>query len=180
MTCHVVLYCNIPHHWIQGTVKCTVKCFPASTSLYTHPASIWRLLPPEPCSSGPTHKGKGHRARPCWPHPPRCSGAVRCLHTGTGTWRPDLATHQSEDINYKMSMCVLSLTFIKHAIRSSPTSNLHKTRTDLLRRSLFAAGADQVAVCFQPGQVLQQLLGRRAMLVRQIMKTNQQPHLGLT
>lgn len=37
-----------------------------------------------------------------------------------------------------------------------------------------------MAVGFQPVQVLQQLVGRCAVLVRQIVKTDQQPHLGLS
>lgn len=75
-------------------------------------------------------------------------------------------------------MYFFSLTFINQTIQMSSTWNVHKTHTDLLRRRLLAVRADKVAVCFQPGQVLQQFLSRRTMLVRQIMKTNQQPHLG--
>lgn len=52
--------------------------------------------------------------------------------------------------------------------------------TDLLRQRLFAAHADHMAISFEPAQVLEQLVGSCAMLVRQIVKTDQQPHLGLS
>lgn len=52
--------------------------------------------------------------------------------------------------------------------------------TDLLRQRLLAAHADHMAICLQPVQVLEQLVGSCAVLVRQIMKTDQQPHLGLS
>lgn len=69
--------------------------------LITDQASIQMLSPPGPCSLGPTRKDRGHRAQPCWPRPPRCSGAAQCLRTGRGTWRLDLATRQSKDIHSK-------------------------------------------------------------------------------
>lgn len=52
--------------------------------------------------------------------------------------------------------------------------------TDLVRQRLLAAHADHMAICFEPVQVLEQLVSSRAMLVRQIVKTDQQPHLGLS
>lgn len=74
-----------------------------STWVGTHPTSRWKPWPPEPCSSGPRRKGKGHRAPPCWPRPPRCSGAVLFRRTETGTWKPDHATHQSKTFLKKYS-----------------------------------------------------------------------------
>lgn len=52
--------------------------------------------------------------------------------------------------------------------------------TDLLRQRLLAADADHIAICFEPVQVLEQLVGSCAVLMRQIVKTDQQPHLGLS
>lgn len=69
----------------------------------TYPTSIWKPSPPEPCSSGPRRKGKGHRAPPCWPHSPHYSGVVLFRRTKTGAWKPDHATHQSKTFMKKYS-----------------------------------------------------------------------------
>lgn len=52
--------------------------------------------------------------------------------------------------------------------------------TDLLRQRLLAADADHKAISFEPVQVLEQLVGSCAVLMRQIVKADQQPHLGLS
>lgn len=66
--------------------------------LCSYPASIQRPLPPEQCFWGPTRMDKDHRAQPCLPRPPRCSGAVLCLHTETGTSRLVHATLQPDNV----------------------------------------------------------------------------------
>lgn len=54
-----------------------------------------------------------------------------------------------------------------------------KCSTNLLRCCLLGVRADQVAVRFEPGQILEQFLGGRAVFMGKIVKTHQQPHLRL-